>query len=568
MLSHLLHIHARILKITFLILFCSLAFTSIAQSTITANTVDGITKNALPYVNIGIKHKNIGTISSKDGSFILAIPEINTNDTLTFSMVGYTELNIPVKKILSSNQKTFILHQVSNLLSTVTVYSKKRIEKKIGITNSHALMHFIDGSINQNDIFEIAQLIETMDTGFAKITSLNLTITDPREDSGTFRINFYGFDGSHPTERIVEKNILQTKKIIPGNLLFDLSSYNIYLKGNFVIGLEFIPSVNANDKPIHYEVKLGGKIRSYVSSHSQADWRVPPHHYKLFITELVSAETKNTYGEENEEKETRPSVRLFSQNVQDSFSVFVRLPEDYEKHKNKKNYPVIYLLDANAYFDIVSNAISDIAKDKTTQLPILIGIGYNNFIENDSLRNRDFTYPIASASDSFSVSGGGNKFLAFIENELIPLLDKKYRTDTTERTIMGHSLGGYFTLFALQQELKSNNPIFKHFIAASPSIHYAQYYLVNQFVSMNVSEQQKSRDLFITMGSGENSEEGKVTTEVSDQFNTFIKKLSDKYASVININGQVYPNLYHMETAVRTFNDGLKKLMLTGDQRR
>ena len=85
---------------------------------------------------------------------------------------------------------------------------------------------------------------------------------------------------------------------------------------------------------------------------------------------------------------------------------------------------------------------------------------------------------------------------------------------------------------------------------------------------MNVSEQQKSRDLFITMGSGENSEEGKVTTEVSDQFNTFIKKLSDKYASVININGQVYPNLYHMETAVRTFNDGLKKLMLTGDQRR
>jgi len=560
------HVYFGNLKIIFFILFCSCVHTSFAQSSITGYTIDDSTKTALSFVNIGIKHKNIGTISSKDGSFMLTIPEINKNDTLTFSMVGYKELKLPVNDILSSHQKTFILHPGFNILSTVTVYAKKRIEKKIGLTNSHALMHFIDGSVNQNDIFEIAQLIETTDSGFAKITSLNLTITNPREDSGTFRINFYGFDGSHPTERIVEKIILQSKKIIPGILQFDLSSYNIYLKGNFVIGLEFLPAVNVNAKPIQYEVKMGGKIRSYFRSHSQADWRVPPHHYKMFITELVSAETKTTASEETVEKETKPTMRLFSKNVHDSFSVFVRVPEDYDKHKNKKNYPVVYLLDANAYFDIVSNAITDIAKDKTAQSPILVGIGYDNFIENDSLRNRDYTYPVAPASDSFSVSGGGDEFLAFIESELVPLIDKKYRTDTTGRTIMGHSLGGYFTLYALQEQLKTGNPIFEHFIAASPSIHYAQYYIVNQFISMSVKEQQKSRDLFVTMGSGENTEDGATTTEVSERFNSFVKKLSEKYITLIKVNGQVYPNLYHMETAVRTFNDGLKTLMLTSDR--
>ncbi|HTI92847.1 MAG TPA: alpha/beta hydrolase-fold protein, partial [Puia sp.] len=457
--SEILHFSKyRFLILSVLIYFAS-SSTS-AQTTISGKVIDAGNKEMLPYVNIGIKHKNIGTVSAKNGSYSILIPTQNQDDTLTFSMVGYNEFNLPLRNIISTDPQTIKLEARHLALEPARV-TVKLVEKKIGLVKNHALIHFVDGSTNKNDIFEIAQLVK-LDTILTKITSVNLTITEAREDSGLFRINFYGFDGLRPTGRVVETSLIQTHAIVPGLLLFDLKKYNIYLKGNIVIGIEFLPTGKANSGRINYEVKLGGPAKSFVRTSSQGDWRVPPHHYRLFITALTRADAKTPPTEEDEDKETHPSVRLFSLNVQDSFSVFVRLPKDYARHKHQK-YPVVFLLDANAYFDNVSNVMSEISKNYSAPEPILIGIGYKDFIQDDSLRNRDFTYPKALVSDSFSVSGGADKFLGFIEKELIPFVDRTYRTDTTSRTIMGHSLGGYFTLYALERELVERNNRFRHF---------------------------------------------------------------------------------------------------------
>src|SRR5476651_2034578 len=73
------------------ILFIS-GFTSVyGQVTIHGIVRDSASNEALSYVNIGIKHKNIGTVSLRDGSFNLTIPPENKSDTLTFSMVGYND---------------------------------------------------------------------------------------------------------------------------------------------------------------------------------------------------------------------------------------------------------------------------------------------------------------------------------------------------------------------------------------------------------------------------------------------------------------------------------------------
>jgi predicted alpha/beta superfamily hydrolase len=152
---------------------------------------------------------------------------------------------------------------------------------------------------------------------------------------------------------------------------------------------------------------------------------------------------KNLQEDNSEETESIPSTQLYAQFVKDTFSLFIRVPKNYNK-KDKQTHPVIYLLDANAYFDIVSNYLKE---NKFSTDPILVGIGYKDFIQNDSLRQRDYTYPTALPNDSFVISGGGEKFLSFVEKELIPFIDKRYHTDTSNRTIMGHSLGGFFTLF-------------------------------------------------------------------------------------------------------------------------
>lgn len=531
------------------LLLFGITYSSMAQTILTGVVVDSDHQSILAFVNIGIKKKNIGTSSLDDGTFSIKIPKQNENDTLTLSMVGYSELNIPIQSIITTHQKTFQLKEKISSLNTVVVTASKLVERKFGIKKTGTITHFTDGSTHQNDIFEIAQRIQ-LDTILSKITSVNLHINQSRKDSGTFRINFYKYAGNRPSERIIETSIIQTKQIQEGWLKFDLTPYKVYLKGSFVVAIEFIPNKRTSH-PIYYEVKLGGSAKSFVRTSSQGEWSVPPHHYRLFVTALVSHKKKKFNQDELEEKKSLPVTSLFSENVKDSFSIFVSMPKDYAKKKNQ-NFPVIYLLDANVYFDIIADAMNEIHSKA-----ILVGIGYKDFVMMDSLRNRDYTFPKASPKDSFPISGGAFNFLFFIKNELIPYIDKAYRTKTNSRTLMGHSLGAYFTLFVLMQEILNTDHTFKNYVAASPSLHYGNKFLMDQFKQSVVYDNSIQQNLWLTFGAKEDIEDS-TGTEGSDNFNSFVHILESSKYKGINLKVEVYSAFGHMETAVPTFVKSLK----------
>lgn len=500
-------------------------------------------KAPLSFVNIGIKNKNVGTSSQLNGSFSITLKTQHENDTLTFSLVGYTTIQVPVEHIISTQQNTFLLPLKETELTEVSIKSNALMEKKFGIKKRNPLINFIDASNNQNDIFEIAQLIR-FDTSLSKVTSVNLLISSPRKDSATFRINFYRFDGNRPGERIVEKSIVQTKKIDEGWLKFDISKNNIYLKGNFIIALEFIPSLHKTD-PIQYEVKLGGPAKSFVRASSQGNWTQPPHHYKMYITALVEQTEKLASKEIDEDLETIPSTTLFSKSVKDSFCVFVKLPENYNT-KKRKRFKTVYILDGNAYVDVIADEIKKQKKDL-----ILVGIGYKNAYLMDSLRNRDYTFPEAMPEDSFKTSGGAKKFLSFITSELIPYIDRTYKTDASNRTLMGHSLGGFFTLFAMEQLCISNNSPFTQYVAASPSVQYGNNYLSREL--QNVEPKAGSQTLIVTVGENEMKEE----PHFKESYQSFVKSIAAKGDKDLTIITELFPNYSHMDTAIPTFIKGL-----------
>jgi predicted alpha/beta superfamily hydrolase len=74
---------------------------------------------------------------------------------------------------------------------------------------------------------------------------------------------------------------------------------------------------------------------------------------------------------------------------------------------------------------------------------IIVNIGQSPAGDAMTLRAHDFT-PIALAN--VAGSGGGPAFLDFLEHELIPLIDRTYRTNPSDRGLLGHSLGGEFAL--------------------------------------------------------------------------------------------------------------------------
>lgn len=138
-------------------------------------------------------------------------------------------------------------------------------------------------------------------------------------------------------------------------------------------------------------------------------------------------------------------------------------------------FPIHYVLDGLSYFGFVKDAVrlQQLNQMKTGVGPaIVVGICH----QEEEMRERRFIDYTAPAEELVmpkhakgkipSIYGGGEQFFSFIEQELIPLIEGKYPVNTKQRTLFGHSLGGYFALWCL-----FNHPEkFEHIIAISPSI--------------------------------------------------------------------------------------------------
>jgi hypothetical protein len=277
-------------------------------------------------------------------------------------------------------------------------------------------------------------------------------------------------------------------------------------------------------------------------------WNTPPHHYCLYVTALAD---KNT-PEEPDDVETVPTTTLQSNMTREPYSIFVRLPKDYAKNTEKK-YPVIYHLDGNAFFDPINSSVDRLhKKKKIPRDPIVVGIGYENAYVMDSLRDRDYTFPESLPKDSFKMSGGGERFFQFIKTRLKPYIEKTYRTDTTHQTIMGHSLGGYFVLYALLEHAKGNR-LFNNYVAASPSLSYYDNYIFQKFQNLSQHDVASEKlKLYLTMG------EFEIDEDHEDSFKHFRQMLS---RHDLQLKVKIYDRLEHMGTAVPSFEDGIEYIL-------
>jgi predicted alpha/beta superfamily hydrolase len=132
--------------------------------------------------------------------------------------------------------------------------------------------------------------------------------------------------------------------------------------------------------------------------------------------------------------------------------------------------PVMYMADGGIKEDFphIANTLDKLIKEKKIPPVMLVGI------ENTE-RRRDLTGPTEMESDKKAapVVGGAAKFRAFIKEELIPEIERRYCTKN-QRTIIGESLSGLFVMetFFLAPE------IFDNYIAFDPSLWWNNHALV------------------------------------------------------------------------------------------
>lgn len=144
-------------------------------------------------------------------------------------------------------------------------------------------------------------------------------------------------------------------------------------------------------------------------------------------------------------------VQLFSPILDEQRTVLIQLPVGYEDNPQRR-YPVLYTLDGDTHFRHISGTV-DWLSEQANQIPRMIVVAITN-----TQRGRDM-------SASYN-KGGADKFLEFIQAELIPFIDSHYQTQPF-RILAGHSMAGHFALNVFNQK----PDLFNAFITMSPWFH-------------------------------------------------------------------------------------------------
>lgn len=126
------------------------------------------------------------------------------------------------------------------------------------------------------------------------------------------------------------------------------------------------------------------------------------------------------------------------------FHIYVAFPERYAENPEAR-YPVVYLLDGDSLFPIHATYHWFLHYDEGVPQAIVVGIAYGSFDPAINKRGYDFSAPAADAS---SEQGGAPAFHDFLKKELIPEIDRRYRTDPDRRVLFGQSRGGYMVLYS------------------------------------------------------------------------------------------------------------------------
>ena len=155
------------------------------------------------------------------------------------------------------------------------------------------------------------------------------------------------------------------------------------------------------------------------------------------------------------------AVHIRSSVLKEERTLLISKPAGYEDGADR--YPVLYVLDGETLFRSSSAIAEFLAASERIPEMLVVAIASGSFQQ----RTRDLTPPSSAEIDNrFSPgNGGADAFLSFVADELIPLVDKTYRT-RPYRVLAGHSFGGLFAIHALTA--KPN--LFNAYIAIDPTL--------------------------------------------------------------------------------------------------
>jgi len=197
---------------------------------------------------------------------------------------------------------------------------------------------------------------------------------------------------------------------------------------------------------------------------------------------------------------------LTSHAVGETFRIFVAKPVVVDPDKK---YPVIYVLDGNAFFAAAMDAQRMMTMGGEIPPAFVVGIGYavdTGFGTTMGKRYRDYTPTVgreveAALKVQFDPAGevdagGGPAFLKFLREELKPAMEAAYPVDSEDATIGGASLGGLYPAWVLLTQPDT----FQRYVLISPSIWWNQEEVWQWEAQCSDAHDDLNAQVFVTAG--------------------------------------------------------------------
>ena len=219
----------------------------------------------------------------------------------------------------------------------------------------------------------------------------------------------------------------------------------------------------------------------------------------------------------------------------------ISLPAGYDK--SNKNYPVVYLMDSQWDFPLLTALYGQQYYDGFIPELIIVGITWGGeHPKPDSLRARDYT---PTNIKQMPQSGGADKFLSVIKDEVFKLVQNNYHVDTTDKTLVGCSLGGLFTIYTLF----THSNMFNRYVAASPAFSWDNNVLNKYEEKYHSNTSNPTAKLFMCIGG--------VELSVPD-YEKLVSFLNNRHYTNLQIESKVLENTGHSGTKGEGYEKGLQ----------
>jgi len=223
--------------------------------------------------------------------------------------------------------------------------------------------------------------------------------------------------------------------------------------------------------------------------------------------------------------------------------IWVRTPSGYALGKDP--LPVLYLTDGDGHINEIGSTIDFLVDNG--RMPPLIVVGIANTDRTRDLTPTHSSHKESTGKENLPTSGGGDRFFDFIQTELMPQIDRSYRT-APYKIFAGHSLGGLMAIHILT----SRPDMFQAYIAVSPSLWWEKQHTLHQAQDFFAAHEELNESLFFSLG-GEGP-------DMQSGFDELRKTLTAKAPKGFHWGSERFPDETHGSTVLRAHYSALRSI--------